>query len=240
MRAGNQQSKNQSVEGEISIVQSIQLGLLLSLGSVTSNEANKSTMRRAEWTITARQLGKWCSILPKWSIDILSQNAGAASKMRFFQVQAIKTGHISKYIDNLVIYCRIPARALQQLSDMNKFFLPTSRKVLTTFQTFCPVGVHMAQTVVHFAHFQVQGLQARKRGVLGWALGRFVYVHIPERGVWRLSKEQGLVVVVWANWDPILAKWDPTGQFVPKMGKSALELRKKNFQSSKWQMNISR
>ena len=47
--------------------------------------------------------------------------------------------------------------------DMNKFFLPTSRKVLPTFQTFCPVGVHFAQMVVDFAHFQVQ---ARKRGVL--------------------------------------------------------------------------
>ena len=45
------------------------------------------------------------------------------------------------------------------------FFLPTSRKVLPTIQTFCPVGAHFAQTVVLFAHFQVQ---ARQRGVLGW------------------------------------------------------------------------
>ena len=58
--------------------------------------------------------------------------------------------------------------------------VPTSRKVLPTFQTFCPVGVQIAQTVVHFAHFQVQ---ARKTGVLGWASGCSVYVHIPERGV---------------------------------------------------------
>ena len=45
MRAGNQPSKNQRVEGEnsreISIVQSIQLCFLFSLGSTTSNEANK-------------------------------------------------------------------------------------------------------------------------------------------------------------------------------------------------------
>ena len=60
------------------------------------------------------------------------------------------------------------------------FFLPTSRNVLPTFQTFCPGGVHFAQTVVHFAHFQVQ---ARKRGVLGWVCECFVYVHIPERGL---------------------------------------------------------
>ena len=52
---------------------------------------------------------------------------------------------------------------------MNQYFLPTSRKVLPTFQTFCPVGVKIAQTVVHFAHFQVQ---AWKWGVLEWASGR--------------------------------------------------------------------
>ena len=53
------------------------------------------------------------------------------------------------------------------------FFLPTSRNVLSTFQTYCPVGVQIAQMVVHFAHFQVQ---ARKGGC-------FVYEHIPERSV---------------------------------------------------------
>ena len=66
---------------------------------------------------------------------------------------------------------------------MNKFFLPTSRKVLPTFQIFCPDGVHFAQTVIHFAHFKNQ---ARKRGVLGWGWGCFVFIlpqwHITERG----------------------------------------------------------
>ena len=33
-----------------------------------------------------------CSFWPKWNIDILSQNT--ASRTQFFQVQAIKTGHI--------------------------------------------------------------------------------------------------------------------------------------------------
>ena len=79
---------------------------------------------------------------------------------------------------------------------MNKSFLPTCRKVLPTFQTFCPVWVHFAQTVVHLAHFQVQ---ARKRGVLGRGSGFFVFLHIPERGLQRLSKEQGLMVVFWAK-----------------------------------------
>ena len=46
------------------------------------------------------------------------------------------------------------------------FFLPTSRKVFPLFQTVCPVGIQIAQTAVHFAHFQVQ---ASKNGVLGWA-----------------------------------------------------------------------
>ena len=50
-----QLSKNQRVEGKTSIVQSIQLGFSLSLGSATSNKANKSAMLRTEWTITARQ-----------------------------------------------------------------------------------------------------------------------------------------------------------------------------------------
>ena len=69
-----------------------------------------------------------------------------------------------------------------QVMNMNnlKTILPTSRKVLPTFQTFCPVGVQIAKSVVHFAHFQVQ---ARKRCLLEWALGCFVNVHIPERGV---------------------------------------------------------
>ena len=65
-------------------------------------------------------------------------------------------------------------------TTINNFFLPTSRNLLPTFQTFCPVGVHLAQTVVHFAHFQVQ---ARKTGVFGWGWGCFVYVNIPETGL---------------------------------------------------------
>ena len=95
--------------------------------------------------------------------------------------------------------------------------------LLHTFQTFCPVGVQISQTVIHFASFQVQ---ARKRGVLGWALGCSVYVHTPKRCVWLLSREQGLGVVFsgWAKWNPTWAKWDPYGQFVWKVGKSALEL----------------
>ena len=47
--------QNQCMEGEISIVQSIQLGFSRSLGSATLNDANKSAMLRAEYTITAQR-----------------------------------------------------------------------------------------------------------------------------------------------------------------------------------------
>ena len=57
------------------------------------------------------------------------------------------------------------------------------------------ISPYNIRIVVYFANFQ---LQARKIGVLGWGWGCFVYVHIPERGLWLLSKEQGLVVVFWA------------------------------------------
>ena len=68
------------------------------------------------------------------------------------------------------------------------FFWPTSRKVLPNFQTLCPVGVQIAQTIVCIAYFQVQ---ARKRGVLVWGLRCFVYVLISKRAVWLLSKNRG-------------------------------------------------
>ena len=45
---------------------------------------------------------------------------------------------------------------------MNIFFLPTSRKVLPTFRTYCPHGVQVAQTVVHF---QVQARTAARHAV---------------------------------------------------------------------------
>ena len=66
LRAGNQPRKNQRVQGEISIVQSIQLGFLRSLGSATSNEANQSAMLRAEWTITARRAVLELELEPVW------------------------------------------------------------------------------------------------------------------------------------------------------------------------------
>ena len=46
-------ARGEPMEREISIFQANQLGFSRSSGSSTSNEANKSAMRRAEWTITA-------------------------------------------------------------------------------------------------------------------------------------------------------------------------------------------
>ena len=53
----------------------------------------------------------------------------------------------------------------------------------------------------------------------------------PKKSVWRLGNEEGFIVVFWANWDLIWAQWDPSGQFVRKMGNIALVLEEK-IQSS--------
>ena len=92
MGVGNQQSKHHSVEGEISIVQSIQHGFLLSLGSQTSIEANKSTMLRAEWTITASQ-AVICLAQMKYRYFVSER----CKQNSIFQVQGTashQTGHI--------------------------------------------------------------------------------------------------------------------------------------------------
>ena len=49
---------------------------------------------------------------------------------------------------------------------------------------------------------------------VGW--GYFVYLHSPERSLWQLSKEQGLVVVFRAEWDPIWVKWAHLGNLYEK------------------------
>ena len=59
---------------------------------------------------------------------------------------------------------------------MNKLFLHTSRIFLSTFETFCPAGVQIALTVVHFAHFQIQARKRESKGWLGVAWGCFVYI----------------------------------------------------------------
>ena len=92
MCAGNQSSKNQHMEGEIWIVQSIQLCFLLSLGSATSNEANRRVMWHSEWTITARQV---VTVLCLAQMKDRCFDPERCKQNAIFQVQAIKTGHIS-------------------------------------------------------------------------------------------------------------------------------------------------
>ena len=71
-----------------------------------------------------------------------------------------------------------------------------------------------------------------EKGYFGVDGGLVINVHIPERGVWWWSKEQGLEVGLWAKRDPILAKKRPhpgkNCQKAWKVGKSALELGGQN------------
>ena len=53
---------------------------------------------------------------------------------------------------------------LEQLDNKQKN-LSSSRKVLPTFGTFCPVRGRIAQIKVYFAHFQVQGWMAACRAI---------------------------------------------------------------------------
>ena len=108
---------------------------------------------------------------------------------------------------------------------MKFLFLHTSRKALPMFSNMLPTWAPNCPDNSSFCQ-----VQARKRGVLGWAWGPswgcFVYVYISKRGVLWLSKEQRLGVVFWAKGDPTWTKWEPSGQFVWKVGKSALERRR--------------
>ena len=121
-----------------------------------------------------------------------------------------------------VSYCCTASTAYVCCGSMwdEEIVLPTSKTKLSTFQTFCPVGVQFGQTVVHFAHFQVQ---ARKGSVLGWGWGVLCSYIFPrgvcdgwvKKRVWKWYSGQN---------DPIWGKRDPCGQFVRKIGKIALEL----------------
>ena len=105
-----------NVEGEISVLQSTQLGFSRSLGSATTNEANKSTMLRAEWTITVRR-----------AVLRLAQ-----MKHRYFVPERCNqiaifsgTSHQNRsYLDKISTnrkYCRFSARELHQLSNKRNF-----------------------------------------------------------------------------------------------------------------------
>ena len=58
----------------------------------------------------------------------------------------------------------------------------TSREVLPTFGTFCPVRIWVAQTIDHFAHFEVQVLMATHHAVtvpMPWCWLSSFYTPLP-------------------------------------------------------------
>ena len=69
--------------------------------------------------------------------------------------------------------------------------LPSSRKVLP----------HFSKTLPSWGQNCPDGSSFCPLSSSGQEKGCFQGVHIPERGVWLLSKEQGLGVVLWAKWD---------------------------------------
>ena len=63
------------------------------------------------------------------------------------------------------------------------------------------------------------------KGVFWGGLEGVLCMYISPKGVWQLSKEQGLVVVFWAKWDPIWAKWD----ICTKSGQKCSRIGEKQF-----------
>ena len=134
-----------------------------------------------------------------------------------------------------------PALSQQWSRDYPIDVPATPRRKLHHRASFCPLApvksigppfVHWRQSraLTDCSSFCPLSSSGQEMGCFGWSWGCFKYLHIPKRGVQWLSKEQGLVVVFWTKRDPIWAKWDPFGQFVRKVGKSALEFGK-NIQS---------
>ena len=130
-------------------------------------------------------------------------------KVRFLAIQVI-------IFCLTIVACNVSVSAASQHMFMNNFFLPTSRKAVHFSNILLSWGCPEAPDGSSFCPLSSAG-PARKRSVLGWGWGCFVYVHIPESGVWRLSKEEGLGLIFWAKSDPIWAKWDPSGQLVRKV-----------------------
>ena len=66
--------------------------------------------------------------------------------------------------------------------------IPNSRKVLPTFQTFCPDGIHFAQNVVHFVvHFALFQNQARAGGASCSYISPKGFSDVKNRGWWWFS-----------------------------------------------------
>ena len=89
--------------------------------------------------------------------------------------------------------------------------------ILPSWGPFCPGS----------SSFCPLSTSGQEKGCFGVGLGVFCVCTYPQKGFVTGESRTGvarLVVVVWAKWDPNWAKWDPSGQFVRKVGKSALEI----------------
>ena len=71
---------------------------------------------------------------------------------------------------NLIVMCTLVS-LISCLIYMNKLFLPTSRKILPTFQTFCPDGVQIAQRTFILPTFKF------RPGKGGFWVGLWVFLY---------------------------------------------------------------
>ena len=122
--------------------------------------------------------------------------------------------------------CRSP-QGFFEIADLRwMIFLPTSRKVLPTFQIFWNILPSWGPNSPDCSSFCPRSSSGQEKGCFWVGLEMFCVCTYPRK---RCVSEQrrGLGVVFWAKWDPIWAKWDPSRQIVQEVGKSALELGKK-------------
>ena len=94
----------------------------------------------------------------------------------------------------------------------------------------CLVGVSFYPDGISFCPLSSSG---QEKGCF-WAglTFFFLHVHIPKKGVWLVSKKQGMEVVFWAKWTPSGQNETHLGNLY-ESGQSALELGEKNFNHNK-------
>ena len=101
-------------------------------------------------------------------------------------------------------------------SPLLEKFCPLSN-ILPSWGPFCP----------ECSSFCPLSSSGQEKGCFGVGFGAFCVRTYPQKGFVLLNKEQGLVVIFWAKWDLIWAKWEPYGQLVWKVGKNLQNWRKK-------------
>ena len=82
---------------------------------------------------------------------------------------------------------------------MNNFFLPTSRKGLPTFQTFCPDGGHWGPFCPGSSSFCPFSKSGQEKGLFGVGLGVVCVCAYPEK-VGKSAVKLGIkniIIIVW-------------------------------------------